>query len=50
MERVFILEPVVAMAMLAAPLFFDLSLSMASKLFHPHRPKPSLLPGMGLAA
>jgi hypothetical protein len=49
-ERVFISALAVAMAMFAAPLFFDLSLCMAGNLFRPHRPKPSLRPGIRLAA
>jgi hypothetical protein len=49
-ERVFISALAVAMAMFAAPLFFDLSLCMAGKLFRPHRPKPSPRPGIRLAA
>jgi hypothetical protein len=49
-ERVFISALAVAMAMFAAPLFFDLSLCRAGNLFRPHRPKPSLRPGIGVAA
>jgi hypothetical protein len=49
-ERVFISALAVAMAMFAAPLFFDLSLWMGGNLFRPHRPKPSLRPGIGVAA
>ena len=49
-EPVFIPARAVAMAMFAAPLFFDLSLCMAGRLFRLHRPKPSLCPGIGLAA
>ena len=49
-EPVFIPARAVAMAMFAAPLFFDLSLCMAGRHFRLHRPKPSLCPGIGLAA
>ena len=50
MERVFTSALAVAVAMFAAPLFFDLSLCMAGRIFRPHRPKPLRRPGIGLAA
>ena len=49
MERIFIPVLAVAMAIFAAPLFFDLALCMAGNLFRPRRPKTQVRAGIHLA-